>query len=73
MKDNAVLENVLRYMVTNARDGVFEGSPREMMEDLDVSSGPLYHALYECGLRRTGRGRKAKWTIPQHIIDRYKD
>ncbi len=71
MKDTAVRENVLRYMVENSKNGVVEGTPRDTMEDLNVSSGPLYHQLYDLGLRRNDRGRNAKWTIPESIIRWY--
>jgi len=37
----------------------------------NVSSGPLYRALYRAGLQRTGRGAKAVWHIPPDVMERY--
>jgi hypothetical protein len=66
-----VLDRVLRYMVANQVNGVFIGTPRDTAEEVAVSSGPMYRALYAMGLTREGQGRNARWTIPQNIIDRY--
>lgn len=73
-KMQAVLEEVIVHMVRKAKvqedgTGLFIGSPRPIMETFDVSSGPLYDALYELGFRREGRGRTAKWTIPGQIME----
>jgi hypothetical protein len=57
--------------VKNSVNGIFIGAPREKMEEIGVSSGPLYNALYELGILREGRGQTARWTIPQDIIKRY--
>jgi len=70
-----ILEQVIRYMTFYAEvqedgSGVFVGSPRPLMEQLGVSSGPLYNALYEMGFRREGRGQKAKWSIPKQIMEK---
>jgi hypothetical protein len=73
MDQNQVLGEVIRYMVNNSVNGLFHGTPRDRMEDLAVSSGPLYHALYNLGITRFGRGRNATWTIPQNIIDNYRE
>ncbi len=73
MDQNQVLDEVIRYMVNNSVNGLFHGTPRDRMEDLAVSSGPLYHALYNLGITRVGRGRNATWTIPQNIIDNYRE
>jgi hypothetical protein len=59
-------------MVENSENGIFIGTPRPKMEEIAVSSGPLFKALYEMGIKREGRGRTARWTIPQSIIDKYK-
>lgn len=66
-----VLDRVLRYMVANQVNGIFIGTPRDTAEEVAVSSGPMYDALYGMGVTRQGRGRTARWTIPQDIIDRY--
>ena len=73
MDQNQVLDEVIRYMVNNSVNGLFHGTPRDRMEDLAVSSGPLYHALCNLGITRVGRGRNATWTIPQNIIDKYRE
>ena len=67
-----VLEQVIRYMVQNSVKGIYHGTPRTKMEDIDVSSGPLYNSLYELGIERKGTGRNAEWIIPQNIIKKYK-
>lgn len=66
-----VLDRVLRYMVANQVNGVFIGTPRDTAEEVAVSSGPMYRALYGMGITRQGQGRTARWTIPQEIIERY--
>ncbi len=66
-----VLDQVIRYMVANQVNGIFIGTPRTRAEEVAVSSGPMYHALRDMGMIRQGRGRTARWTIPQDIIDRY--
>ena len=67
-----ILEDVLSYMVNNSVNGVFNGSPREEMEQLGVSSGPLYKRLYALGIQRNGRGRNAIWTIPPAVVAKYR-
>lgn len=68
-----ILEEVIKYMVEKANeDGVFSGSPREKMEELGVSSGSLYDGLKDSGIKRSGRAKTGKWTIPPSIIERYK-
>lgn len=66
-----IIEKVLRYMVKHSKNGVFAGSPRAIMEKLDVSSGPRYERLYSLGLKRKGRGKNAEWTIPATILAKY--
>jgi len=66
-----VLDQVIRYMVENQVNGIFIGTPRTRAEEVAVSSGPMYRALYGMGITRQGQGRTARWTIPQDIIDRY--
>jgi len=66
-----VLDRVLRHMVANQVNGVFTGTPRDIAEEVAVSSGPMYDALYAMGITRQGRGRTARWTIPQNIIIKY--
>jgi len=66
-----VLDRVLRHMVANQIKGIFIGTPRDIAEEIAVSSGPMYDALYEMGITREGRGRTARWTIPQGIIKKY--
>ena len=73
MDQNRLLDAVIRYMVNNSVNGLFHGTPRDRMEDLAVSSGPLYHALYNSGITRVGRGQNATWTIPQNVIDNYRE
>lgn len=58
---------VLQHMVENSSNGIFTGSPRDIMEATGVSSGPLYRALYRAGLTRSGRGKTAEWTIPVNL------
>jgi hypothetical protein len=73
MKQDYVLNEVLHYMMENSFDGIFHGSPRSKMEEIGVSSGPLYHQLKSLGIRRIGRGQKAKWIIPLEVFTkRYK-
>jgi hypothetical protein len=67
-----VLDRVLRYMVANQENGIFIGTPRTTAEEVAVSSGPMYRALYAMGITRQGQGRTARWTIPQEIIERYR-
>ncbi len=67
-----VLDRVLRYMVANQVNGIFIGTPRDTAEEVAVSSGPMYRALYGMGVTRQGKGRTARWTIPQNIIERYR-
>lgn len=63
---------VRRARVRSDRSGEFQGSPRPLMErPPNVSSGPLYRALYRAGLQRTGRGAKAVWHIPPDVMERY--
>lgn len=68
------VDEVIQYMVDNAQvqpdgTGIFVGSPRPLWETSNgVSSGPKYHALYDAGLRRIGRGRSAQWIIPDTIM-----
>ena len=68
---NDALAQIVKYMVENSVNGIFTGTPRDKMEEIGVSSGPLYNALKNMGITRTGRGRNATWTIPQNIIDTY--
>jgi len=67
-----MIEKVIEQMVNKSVDGVFHGSPRKIMENLSASSGTLYDKLDKVGIHREGRGRSAKWVIPQHIISKYK-
>ena len=67
-----VLDRVLRYMVANQENGIFIGTTRTTAEEVAVSSGPMYRALYAMGITRQGQGRTARWTIPQEIIERYR-
>lgn len=71
MTREEILEEIVRYMVANSEDGVFHGTPRDAMERLSVSSGPLYDGLREMGITRVGRGRNANWHIPANIVERY--
>ncbi|MDO8689898.1 MAG: hypothetical protein Q7R39_07780 [Dehalococcoidia bacterium] len=64
-----ILDDILTYMVDNSANGVFKGTPREQ---LGVSSGPLYRALYALGIQRCGRGRQALWTIPPAVLAKYR-
>ena len=73
VKHNDALSQVIKYMVEKAVNGIFTGTPRDKMEEIGVSSGPLYTALKDMGIIRHGRGRTATWAIPQHIIDSYGD
>jgi len=66
-----VLDEVIRYMVEHQENGIFIGTPRTIAEEVAVSSGPMYDALYSMGITREGRGRAARWTIPQNIIKKY--
>jgi hypothetical protein len=66
------LDKIVEYMVSQSKDGVFYGSPRKKMESIGASSGPLYAKLEKMGIMRQGRGMSAKWTIPPHIITKYK-
>jgi hypothetical protein len=48
-----VLDRVLRYMVANQENGIFIGTPRTTAEEVAVSSGPMYRALYAMGITMT--------------------
>jgi hypothetical protein len=72
MTQEEILEEVVRFMVSNSENGVFHGTPREIMEELGMSSGPLYDGLRHMGIARVGRGRSADWHIPDDIINRYR-
>jgi hypothetical protein len=72
MTQEEILEAVVRFMVSNSSNGVYHGTPRELMEELGVSSGPLYDGLRRMGITRVGRGQNADWTIPDDIIRRYR-
>jgi len=67
-----VVDGVLRYMVAHQENGVFIGTPRTRAEEIAVSSGGMYRTLYAMGVTRQGRGQRARWTIPQEIIERYR-
>ena len=69
---DTTLDKIVEFMATQSVDGVFHGSPRKKMESLSASSGTLYAALDKLGIHREGRGRSAKWKIPQHIVSKYK-
>lgn len=63
---------IIQYMVDRAKftaegTAYFEGSPRYAMEAIGMSNGKVYKDLYELGFIRTGRGKKARWIIPNHI------
>jgi|LSQX01.2.fsa_nt_gb hypothetical protein len=49
---------------------VFIGSPRDFMESHGVSSGPAYQALYNLGVKRLGRGKRATWFIPEELVQK---
>jgi hypothetical protein len=64
-------ENVLREMVRQSVDGVFHGSPRDIMEDIGASSGTLYKKLRSMGLEQKGKGKDSVWVIPKSILSQF--
>jgi hypothetical protein len=53
MTNEEILDEVLKYMVKNEVNGIFYGTPRDIMEELGVSSGPLQFPLcsWHCSRR----------------------
>lgn len=64
-----VVRRMIAYATSCGDILLFHGSPREIMEEVDVSSGPLYNKLYDLGLRRQGKGSTATWEIPSAVVD----
>ena len=64
-------EDVLREMVRQSIDGVFHGSPREIMEEVGTSSGTLYKKLISMGLEKKGIGKESVWIIPKSILSQF--
>ena len=64
-------EEVVREMLRQSVDGVFHGSPREIMEDVGTSSGGLYAKLVKMGFERRGKGKDAVWVIPKSILSQF--
>lgn len=65
-----ILQKVVRAMVLDSQDGVYDGSPRKrLMEKYGSSSGPLYRGLKQLGIVRKGKGKTARWFIPKSVRD----
>mgnify|MGYP000908160075 FL=1 len=70
------IETVEKRMAESAeilpdKSGLYYGSPRPIMEDIGVSSGPAYHELKERGIVSIRSGKNGLWHIPQNIMQRY--
>ncbi|MFN0156618.1 MAG: hypothetical protein ACKVRP_00935 [Bacteroidota bacterium] len=66
-----VLEKTIRYMVQNAVDGVFSGTPRKYMEKIGGSGGGYYNKMKDMGIEQVGKGNKAKWHIPLALMKQF--
>jgi len=70
------IETVERRMAESAeilpdKSGLYHGSPRPIMEDIGVSSGPAYHKLKERGIVPIRSGKNGLWVIPPDIMQRH--
>jgi len=74
---NQIAVQVVQRMIASAANRgdalLFHGSPREIMEEISVSSRPLHKELYDLGLRRRGRGAAAVWEIPSAVVGLVQD